>query len=246
VGTFVKNSKGLFIPNKAQTPVRQPTYGTDMRAIETWLNGENPFIRRIIAGTNITTVPATGFPNKTGAVTVNATGGGGGGTIVYTQVATFRTTTGTYITSGHQCKNPWVVTTTSTFPYTDTYMSWAVTTTGFIALTFKKTVLYFVQYYIQGLSAHSTPTTAGGWSFLVEILQGGGAQLLRQSGVATSALITPFIGDAFNFGLVTMEKVIGSNSRTIDPVVLIGSKNLSTPHAIQSSCRLGIWVNVLG
>lgn len=76
MATFIKNTKGLFIPNKATTPTERDNYGTDMRAIETWAN-TTPFVRRIVAGTDVTTSPATGFPNQTGDVTVNATGGAG-------------------------------------------------------------------------------------------------------------------------------------------------------------------------
>lgn len=77
MATFIKNDKGLFIPNKTQTPTDRDNYGTDMRAIEVWANSLNipaAFVSKLIAGTNITLTPTTG----TGDVTVNASGGGGG------------------------------------------------------------------------------------------------------------------------------------------------------------------------
>jgi hypothetical protein len=68
------NPKFLFIPGKADNQAHQPGYGTDMRKIETTVNGLVTGVSQIIAGSNITISP----PDGEGAVTINATSTVGG------------------------------------------------------------------------------------------------------------------------------------------------------------------------
>src|SRR5271170_6876257 len=74
--TILLPPKKLLIPNKTMQQIVQPGYGTDMRAIEQYINSLAPGgVTQIIAGTDITVDPTDGL----GAVTINSTGGGGGG-----------------------------------------------------------------------------------------------------------------------------------------------------------------------
>ena len=66
----------LFIPRKTQDPVQQPTYGTDMRAIETAFNavptGGGGALGTLLAGAGIKLTPTPGDLN-TGSVIVAGT-----------------------------------------------------------------------------------------------------------------------------------------------------------------------------
>jgi hypothetical protein len=73
------NHQKLIVTNK-QLPLSSGNYRTDMRTIEQWAN--EGIVRKIIAGTNVTTSPADGVDEGQG-VTINATGGGGGATPGY-------------------------------------------------------------------------------------------------------------------------------------------------------------------
>ncbi len=71
-------ARRLFIPHKDQaSPISQPDYGTDMRAIERYFANFTPTALQIEAGTNITLTPPTGKLAK-GPVKISSTGGGGG------------------------------------------------------------------------------------------------------------------------------------------------------------------------
>lgn len=68
------NHKKLIVPKK-QMPKAHAGYSDDMRTIEQWANDQVNGVSQLIAGTNITLDPTNGE----GVVTINSTGGGGGG-----------------------------------------------------------------------------------------------------------------------------------------------------------------------
>src|SRR5271154_1318782 len=72
--------KGIKTPN---LPVSTSDHDTNMRAIEEYINNLAPGgVIQLIAGTNITLSPTDGQ----GVVTINATSGGGGGSLGFIDV----------------------------------------------------------------------------------------------------------------------------------------------------------------
>jgi hypothetical protein len=72
--SFTETLKNLLIPRKTQTPVAQPNYGTDMRAIENWVSGDlMGFLNDLVSYVNDIT-PGTGYASLTGTGETSPTG----------------------------------------------------------------------------------------------------------------------------------------------------------------------------